>query len=195
MKGFPQNVLDTSRNLPSRPIADNRFACVELVHRGGKSKGASLSTNTNRIGLTQAYAAHRNPTRPKRITPEMAARVFRVPVAVINAVWPRVPFCYPIYQYAQSGSGNGNGRDPAQVEIRINPDDIMTLEEFMQFYKVTRAWLKEKLRRRCKDRIPCRNLGKALRFYKPETDAWFLAHSNGATKEVRDATRRNKAQG
>jgi len=45
---------------------------------------------SQRIGLSQA--AHGRPARSKRITPAIAARLFRVPQAVIEAVWPRVPF-------------------------------------------------------------------------------------------------------
>lgn len=75
------------RDLPSHPSGG------ENPRANPRRKRAYVSKIRNRpIGLTQAYVAHRNPARPKRITLAMAARVFRVPLAIIEAVWPRIPF-------------------------------------------------------------------------------------------------------
>jgi hypothetical protein len=134
-----------------------------------------------RIGLTQAYALHRHPQRPKRITPAMAARLFRVPRAVIETMWPRIPFCVPIY--ARSASSNGpHTVSPQYVQFTANPEDICTDEMIMERLKVTKEWLKEKRRKRCRNPIPAHNLGGIVRYYWPEVFAWFQSLTNKVEK-------------
>jgi hypothetical protein len=61
-----------------------------------------------------------------------------------------------------------------EVESRtINAEDILTGAELAERLKVKAGWLREKTRRRCRNRIPSLKLGKYVRYDWQAVVAWL----------------------
>jgi predicted DNA-binding transcriptional regulator AlpA len=52
-------------------------------------------------------------------------------------------------------------------------NDILTADQVAAMLQTTPAWVLAKVRRRCKDPLPCHRLGKFLRFTRSEVRAWY----------------------
>ena len=52
-------------------------------------------------------------------------------------------------------------------------DEILTVEEVAERYKVAVGWVYERTRRRGKDRLPHHKLGKYLRFRDGDVEQYF----------------------
>jgi hypothetical protein len=68
---------------------------------------------------------------------------------------------------------------PKEALVRnadANHGDILSDQDVMELFKVTKEWLKEKRRKRCRNPIPYHDIGGAVRYYKPELLEWFHAN-------------------
>jgi excisionase family DNA binding protein len=61
---------------------------------------------------------------------------------------------------------------PTSVPL-FNPDDVLSIEEVAARLKTDVGWVREKIRRRCPNRMPAYNLGRHLLFHWPSVCAWI----------------------
>lgn len=131
----------------------------------------------NRVGLAHSCATNCLPVRRKLITPETAARFFRVPFEVVQAVWPRVPFAVSVHVLANSGSQTTTRQ---YVSFTENPDpaNILTEEELIERLNCSKEWLNERRRKRCWNPIPYIPLEGRIRYYWPHVSRWMQSIAN-----------------
>jgi hypothetical protein len=55
----------------------------------------------------------------------------------------------------------------------FNPTDLLSIEEVAARLKADVAWVREKIRRRCPNPMPVKNLGRHLLFYWPDVCEWI----------------------
>jgi predicted DNA-binding transcriptional regulator AlpA len=70
--------------------------------------------------------------------------------------------------------------------------EILTPEEVAALLRVAPSWVYEKSRRRCKDPLPVRRIGKYIRFKKTDIDLWLASTAPAPKKNVRNTNIRNK---
>jgi hypothetical protein len=96
--------------------------------------------------------------------------------------------------HPDDGGRTGVGSD-AQVTTSVpvfNPADLLPIEEVARRLHTNVSWVREKVRRRCPNAIPCYNLGKHLLFSWPDVCTWIRETGRGVPHVKHHRTRKVK---
>lgn len=115
-----------------------------------------------------------------RITRSRAARIFKVPIGTIRKVWPRLPFCRPVLvvQFPKFAGGSNPSTAVSAVQANFDPADLLTKEQLAKRLQVSTGWIREKTRRRNRNKLPSFSLGRYVRFYWPDVCRWLREGAN-----------------
>lgn len=57
----------------------------------------------------------------------------------------------------------------------FNPNDLLSIDEVALRLRADVSWVREKIRRRCPNPMPCFNVGRHLLFHWPAVCAWIAS--------------------
>ena len=63
--------------------------------------------------------------------------------------------------------------DAPTLPLLLKPDEVLTVGDVAERYKVPVSWVYERTRRKGKDRLPHHKLGKYLRFRGSDIERYF----------------------
>jgi hypothetical protein len=111
---------------------------------------------------------------------EAAARIFKVPLGTIRKLWPHLPLCTPamrIAYFKDSDHRQADSTAPA-LQANFNPADLLTPKQLAQRLQVSLGWMREKTRKRNRNKLPALPLGRFVRFYWPDVCRWMMDQQN-----------------
>ena len=141
--------------------------------------GGLLYMNTSKrmrvmLQRVQAFRSRAKSKQGAIIRRAQAARYFRVPINTIQNLWPRLPFCTTAVIHRKSADSTKPSDGPTAVQANFDPADLLTIEQLAKRLQVSTGWIREKTRRRNRNKLPSFSLGRYVRFHWPDVCRWMM---------------------